>query len=250
MIKAIIVEDEIQSREAMRSMLENFVDGVEVCAEAADVPEAVKAINKHKPDVVFLDIEMPGYTGFQLLDFFEKVDFEIVFTTAYQEYAIRAFQVSAIDYLLKPIEISQLAKAIDKVRRSGGNSRMNDRIEALKSNMDKDNFQRIALPVAEGMMFVEPEEIIYLKADGSYTHIYLASQKAPLTISRRLSQFDYLLAMPGFYRPHRSFLVNMRHARQYNRTDGGVLVMDNNDAVSVAREKREEFLEMVGRFLG
>jgi len=172
MLKAIIVDDEGKARRILEAFLTEYCQQIQILASVEDVPQAVKAIQKFQPDVVFLDIEMPGYNGFQLLDFFDGINFEIVFTTAYSEFALRAFQVSAIDYLLKPIQIDQLIAAVQKVERIHGHSLVRQRMETLQRNLEEYQIKRIVVPLSEGSLFVELKDILYLKADGSYANIF------------------------------------------------------------------------------
>lgn len=240
-MKAIIIDDEAKARRIVKGLLEEHCPDIEVVAMAEDVPSGVKAINRETPDLIFLDIEMPGYTGFQLMDFFDNIDFEIIFTTAYSDYAIRAFEVSAIDYLLKPIQIDQLVKAVDKVRNKQ-KSQLNEKIEALKLNLnDSNQLSKIALPVADGFLFVKPEDILYFKAESSYTRIFLNGDK-DLLVTRTLKEFEKLVDHPHFMRIHRSYLINLNHMKQYVRSDGGHIEMDNGDVVYFSKEKREELL--------
>ncbi len=245
-LTAVIIDDEPKARRILNALLLEHCPNVQVTALADDVPSGVKAIIKNEPDVVFLDIEMPGYTGFQLLEFFENPTFEIVFTTAYSEYALQAFQVSAIDYLLKPIQIEQLEKAVKKVGKKQQQSNRTDRMEALRANLqDEGTIKKIALPVSDGLLFVETEDIRYLKADGSYTHFFL-SDNSTLLVSKKLKEFESLLSNPRFFRPHRSYIINLDRVEKYVRQDGGYIVMENGDDVGLSREKKELFLEHVG----
>lgn len=177
MLKALIIDDEQRSRELLKTLVTDYCPDVEVSGMADDVPSGVKAIHKLQPDIVFLDIEMPGYSGFQLLDFFEEVDFEIIFTTAYREYAFRAFQVSAIDYLLKPIEIEQLQKAVTKVLEQRKPQYMRERLETLRSNLRDEQISRLALPISDGLLFVDVEDIILLEADRAYTTLFSKTER-------------------------------------------------------------------------
>ena len=151
-LQAIIVDDEAKARRILETFLAEFCPEVSVVAVAEDVPQAVKAIRKLNPDVVFLDIEMPGYNGFQLLEFFEEIQFEIIFTTAYSEFALKAFQVSAIDYLLKPIQIDQLTKAVEKLTKIKGNSLIRERIETLQANLEENKIKKIVVPLSDGSL--------------------------------------------------------------------------------------------------
>ncbi|WP_299459769.1 LytTR family DNA-binding domain-containing protein [uncultured Microscilla sp.] len=242
MLKALIIDDEAKARRILQELLKEYCPQIEIVGEADDVPNAVKAIHKYRPNLVFLDIEMPGYTGFQLLDFFDTINFEIIFTTAYREYAIQAFQVSAIDYLLKPIQIELLIKAIEKVEGQLSEPQINERIDTLKSNLSQEYITRIALPVAEGLLFIEVDQIVYLNAEGAYTQIFLEGGKKVL-VSKKIKSFEKVLDHPSFFRTHRSYLINLNRVKQYVKQDGGYIVMDNNDAVNLARERKEDFLK-------
>ncbi|WP_026998994.1 LytR/AlgR family response regulator transcription factor [Eisenibacter elegans] len=240
-LKALIVDDEAKARNILAQLLQEYCPQVTVVESCVDVPTAVKAIYKHSPDVVFLDVEMPGYDGFQLLDFFEEVNFQVIFTTAYQEHALRAFQVSAVDYLLKPIQIELLCKAVEKLHTSPRQSA--EQLQLLReAATPQQPLERIALPVAEGLLFVDVQDIIYLMAEGAYTKIIL-QDRAPLLISRNVKSFEEMLPTTVFFRAHRSYLINLRRIKQYVRQDGGYIVMDNGDSVSLSREKKEEFLQ-------
>lgn len=240
-MRALIVDDEAKARRIIESLLNSHCPEVEVIGMADDVPSAVKFINQNEVDILFLDIEMPGYTGFQLIDFFEDIDFDIIFTTAYSEYALKAFEVSAIDYLLKPIQIDQLTRAVEKVREKQGAQR-NEKIEALKENLKSaGRIAKVALPIADGLLFVKPEEILYLKAESSYTHIFLADGNKVL-VSKTLKEFEKLINHPHFMRVHRSYYINLNQVRQYVRSDGGHLEMDNGDIVYFSKDKKEELM--------
>jgi two-component system, LytTR family, response regulator len=245
MMRAIVVDDEEKARNVLKAIIGEHFSDVEIIDMCEDVPAAVKSILRHKPDVVFLDVEMPGYNGFQLLEFFEEIDFNIIFTTAYSEYAIRAFQVSAVDYLLKPIQIEQLETALEKLRKQQA-ANNKEIFENLRFNLHDGPVKKIALPSSGGVMFVKTEDIIYLKADGSYTHFFLNNGRNVL-ISRKLKEFEKALNETiGFFRPHRSYIINGERVAEYLRTDGGSVIMDNGDQVPIARDSREDFLNFIG----
>lgn len=242
-LRAVIVEDEQKARRILQTLLLEHCTGIEVVGMAEDVPNGVKTIISTKPDIVFLDIELPGFNGFELADFFEKIDFEIVFTTAYSEYAIKAFQMSALDYLLKPIQISQLQQTIEKAREKKG-ILMNEKMAVFKANLGGGFAKKVALPIAEGYLFVDLNEIIYLEADNSYTTVFLVEDKKVL-VSKSLKEFVEIISSDEFFKPHRSYYVNANHIRQYNRQDSGSLIMDNGDVIYIARDKKSEFLEFM-----
>lgn len=241
-IKAIIIEDELKARRILQSLLEENCSNVKVVAAVEDVPSGVKAIIAHKPDVVFLDIELPGFNGFELTDFFDEMRFEIIFTTAYSEYAMKAIQMSALDYLLKPIQITQLQAAVEKLRqRKSG--QVQERMLALKENLSG-NARKIALPIAEGFLFVYQDEIEYLEADNSYTTVFFTNGTR-IVISRNLKEFIDLIDSPDFFKPHRSYYVNSNHIRQFNRQDNGSLVMESGHTIYIARDRKSEFLDFM-----
>lgn len=243
MLRAIIIDDEARSRKLLQTLIEEYCESVEVRALADDVPSGVQAINREEPDLVFLDIEMPGYTGFQLLDFFEDINFEIIFTTAYKEYALQAFQVSAIDYLLKPIQIDQLLRAVGRVEKRIHQAFQQQRMAALRENLQQEGLvSKIALPVSDGLFFVDVSNIIYLCAERSYCNVYLADGNQML-VSRNLKEFEEMLQHPFFFRSHRSFLINLNYVEQFVKKDGGYITMSNGDMVNISRDRRDLLLE-------
>ncbi len=239
MLNAIIIDDEERSRNLLEGVLNKYIPEVSVLAKCEDVPSGVLAINEHKPDVVFLDIEMPKYSGFQLLEFFQNLTFEIIFVTAYSEYAIKAFEVSAIDYILKPIQIDKLENAVEKLKNKKLAS-MHDRMENLKANLKSDSISRIALPVSDGLVFIEVNDISFLEADGAYTKVNLKNGSNML-ISKKLRYFeDLLIDREQFYRIHRSYIININYIKKYSRAEG-YLTLDNQTSVRIARDKKSEF---------
>lgn len=242
-LNAIIVEDELKAQRILNALISEHCENITVLDTVGDIPSAVKSIVANKPDVVFLDIELPGYSGFELVDFFENPEFEIIFTTAYSEYAIRAFELSAIDYILKPIQIDKLQNAIEKARREKG-LQLLEKFQTLKSNLLENQNKKIALPLAEGYMFVEQNEIIYFEADNVYTTIYLVNGNKFL-VSRPIKEFVGMIDSPDFVKPHRSYFINLNHIKQYIKQDGGHLIMQNGDIVYIARDKKQEFLQLL-----
>jgi len=189
---------------------------------------------------------MPEYNGFQLFDFVENINFDIIFTTAYQEYAIKAFEFSATAYLLKPLQIDKLAQALDKVKEKMGKNTQ-ERVELLKNTWQQEKISKIALPIAEGFLFVEINEIMYLQADGAYTHLILRDKRR-FTVSKNIKNFEDLLKIEIFFRPHRSYLINLNAVKQFYRQDGGYVVMENGDSISISKEKKDEFLQAFQSF--
>jgi two-component system LytT family response regulator len=238
-ITCVIIDDEAPARGAMRRMLELYCPEVVIAGEAANIPDGVVAINKHAPNLVFLDVEMPGYTGFDLFDFIKEINFEIIFATAYSEYAIKAFEVSTVDYLLKPIVIDHLVAAIAKAKTRIHSANIQQRVELLKENQAKNEFNRLALPVADGLLFIEVSDIILLEAEGAYTHVWLRNGTKVL-VSKKLRFFEEVLeSRSNFFRPHRSYLINFNYVSKYSRAES-CLMMDNKIPVPVSKEKKAE----------
>ena len=245
MLKAIIIDDEAKARRILNSFIEDYCKQVQVIGVAEDVMQGVKLIQKEKPDVVFLDIEMPGYNGFQLLEFFDEIDFEIIFVTAYSQFALKAFQVSAIDYLLKPLQIEQLVKAIEKLEKLKGGSLSNQRLSVLKENIQANKIKKIVVPVGNGSLFIDVKDITHLKSEGSYVNIFLKDGNKIL-VSKNIKDYEDLLTTnEGFFRTHRSYLVNVNHIVNAN-SGNNEIIMANQETVSIARERKQEFNSFLG----
>ena len=245
-MKAIIVDDETKARQLLRAMLSDLCPNVEVVADCDDLPNGVKAIKRHSPDLVFLDIEMPGHSGLELLDFFndDEVNFNIIFTTAYDHYAIQAFKLSAVDYLLKPLSPKGLVEAVERAMRH--KERDNSRMQMLRHHLNGDSSGKLAVPHLNGLRFLAYDDILYLKGERAYTSI-VCKDGTTLTASRNLKHFEDLLAgAKDFFRCHRSFIVNLTYVKEYVRSDGGHLVMEGKVHVSISPERVDALLARVG----
>lgn len=245
MLKAIIVDDEPKARENLQILLQDFVKGVAVVALCHNVDEAIAAVNLHSPDVVFLDIQLQRETGFDLLTKLKEINFEVIFTTAYSEYAIKAFKFSAIDYLLKPIDIEELKKAVSKVEKRVSNN-MASRLTQLVQNLKQGSTEnyKIALPTLEGLVFVNIKDILYCEASSNYTQIFTAEEK--YLVSKTLKEYDELLSDHNFFRIHNSYLININSIKKYVKGEGGYVVLNNNTALDVSKRKKEAFLNKIG----
>jgi len=248
MIKAVVIDDELKSREVMETLLRDLVDGMIVCGTADSVSSGIRLINKTNPDVVFLDVEMPRRDGFQLLDELKPFDFEVVFTTGHDQYAIQAFRTNAVDYLMKPIDLDQLKQAIARVDDRRKKDKMNENFEAfVESVKEADDQQRqIALSSSSGLIFVKIDDIIYLRGDGAYTHFFLKSGKK-LTVSKNLKEYERQLESYEFFRVHKSFLIHLPEMTKYVRGDGGCVVMSNGDNVNVSKRRKEGFMATLSK---
>lgn len=246
-MKAVIIDDEERARRLLKVLLEDNCPQIKEISQASDLPEGVRVINEQKPDIVFLDIEMPGYSGIQLLDFFSpsQITFEIIFTTAYSHYAIKAFELNAVDYLLKPLRDEQVKNAVEKAITQRGKSQVSERLEELKNTLKASSVKKIGLPVSNGILFVKFEELIFMEADRMYTKVFTKSE-GEILVSKPMKFFiDMLAGVPEFYKPHRSYLINLKHIKQYVNQDGGYIIMDNEKQVSISREKKDEFFEVL-----
>ncbi|SFC84063.1 two-component system, LytT family, response regulator [Flexibacter flexilis DSM 6793] len=244
-IKTLIVDDEQSARTLLRKIIEEHCPALEIVDEAADVKTAVKLINNNPIELVLLDIEMPNENGFALFEYFNQPTFETIFCTAYSDYAVKAFEVSAIDYILKPISIAKLILAVEKSIKILGQNQLLNRVNALKENLTVNKLQKIALPLSDGLQFIKLEDIYYFEADGAYTHVVTPQQS--YLACKRLKEFDDLLNEDTrFFRAHRSFFVNIQQIKKYVKKEGASLLFENNKLIPIAREKKNEFDEFIG----
>ena len=246
MISAIIIDDEAKGRLALREKLLSYCPQVKVVAEAANGQEALLLIQHHKPQLIFLDIEMPKMNGFEMLNELPEKDFHIIFTTAYDQYAIKAIKYAAFDYLLKPIDIQELQEAISNVE-TRENNQTKKQVELLQQNMlhPKKQLNKLAIPTLEGLLFFDINDIIHLEANSNYTNIYFTN-KTKITASKTLKEFEELLPEDIFFRTHHSHLINLNYIKRYIKGDGGQIELQNGSYVDVARRKKEEFLKAIG----
>lgn len=247
---AILVDDEVSVRSLLRESLAAF-DYLEIVGEAGNVSEAVKLIHRYKPSLVFLDIEMPGYTGLKLLDFFneDEITFDIIFVTAFNEYAINAFKLAAFDYLLKPVDEEQLQETLDRYLKKDAKYQTAQRIGILKSKYNnQENDSRIAIPSTYGVEFLDINEIVLLEAENNYTKLILKDKKT-LVASKTLSDFESTLsASGGFFRTHRSYLINISEISKLNLKDGVFIELKSGHSVPLSRYRRKEFEELYHKF--
>ena len=248
MINAVIIDDEELGRTMLYNMLNKYCKSVNVVGQASSAKEGLELINKVSPGLVFLDIEMPGGSGFDLLEKTMDKNFEIIFTTAYNQYAVKAFKFNAIDYLLKPINIEELVASVNKVTDSALNTNVKSSIKNLLENYNSPNSKtnKIALPTQDGLEFVEIKDIIRCEADGKYTFCFLSSGKR-LHSTRGLKDFEEQLNSYNFHRIHHAHFVNLDDIKNYFKGDGGYVLMSNGDNVTVSKRKKESFLKQLNK---
>ena len=247
-IKTLIIDDEAPSREALRHYLEKYCPDVQVVGEAESVETGLKAIRKYQPEVLFLDIEMPFGNGFDLLERLPAShQMEVVFVTAYEQYALRALRMSAAHYLLKPVDIDDLIDAVAKVKARAGLREQGQVTRTLLENFKKTTQEapsRLALPLIDGLEIVLPEEIRFLEAADNFTNFHLTDGRK-LLICRKLKFYDALLEPAGFFRIHRSTVINLASVKRYHRGKSGAVTLNDGTELAVAAARKQRLLELL-----
>jgi two-component system LytT family response regulator len=246
-MKALIIDDENKARRLLEALLLDVCPEITHIYQASDLVSGVKLIDEEQPDIVFLDIEMPNHSGLQILDFFEgkAVNFQIIFVTAYNQYALEAFKLSAVDYLLKPVDIKELKKAVDKVITAYQEKNITNQFDDLKKAFKQLSLNKIALEIPKAIIFVTHDDIQLFEADGMYTKVYLSAGKTEL-ICKPLKHFvEQLKDKPIFYKPHRSYLINLKNIKEFIKKDGFYILMDNDVTVPISKDKKDEFLRLI-----
>jgi two-component system LytT family response regulator len=247
-MKAIIIDDERPSREALAQKIRLHCPEIELGSLCSGAVEGWEAVRTEKPDLVFLDIEMPIYNGFDFLEKVQSHPFQVIFTTAYNEYAIQAIRYSALDYLVKPVDVEELKSALERARKHQKESQTLQ-LQTLMRNLKAGNtLQSLAISTAEGLYVTHLSEILYLQADGNYTHIGLSTGK--ILSSKPLGEFEEALPADRFFRVHHSAIIHLEHIRKYIRGEGGEVVMTDQTHLPVARRRKEELLERIKAFAG
>ena len=246
-MKVLIIDDEAKARRLLEIIITDKCDAITKIYKAEDLESGIEIINNVAPEIVFLDIEMPKYSGLQILDFFEDkdVNFQIIFTTAYHQYAINAFKLAAVDYLLKPINVLELQAAVNKAVLLIKKQKVSNKLDDLKSTFQKLSLNTIALEIPKGILFASYDDIKFFEADGMYTNVYMKDDKVELICKPIKFFVDQLEKNTLFYKPHRSYLINIKHISQLIKQDGTYLLMNNNKTIPVSKDKKEEFISLV-----
>jgi two-component system, LytTR family, response regulator len=247
-MRAILVDDEKELLMILERMISRHVPELEIIATCNTTEEAIGKITALKPDVLFLDIQLRETTGFDLLNKLPTRDFEVIFTTSHESYALKALKAGALDYLVKPVQLEELMSAVQKVRMKRMSMASTQQLEMLMSYFKpaKPKVKRIALTASDHLIFVDTNDVIYCESDSNYTTFFLVSGEK-VVISKTLKDVEEILENDGFFRIHASYLVNMKHVSKFTRGDGGHVVMSNNQQLTVSRKKKEEFFEMFSR---
>ena len=250
-IKTVIIDDEIDAVEFISSIVGEYCSSLEVVGKAHNVLQGLQVINEKKPDLVFLDVEMPNGSGFDLLAQFPEKDFDVIFITAFNHYAIKAIKFSAVDYILKPININEFIEAVTRVvkKRTEKPNLGNDNFKVLMENLRSAFPSRLAIPTSDGMEYLNPKDIIRIEADRSYSWFFLAGNRKIL-VSKHLKEFQELLNDRYFFRSHNSHLINMKFVKKFIRREGGYIEMADGSTVPISRSKKDIFLDHMSRFKG
>jgi two-component system LytT family response regulator len=245
MIKAVVIDDEINNQELISNLLKSYAENIQVVGLADSVESAYKTIQEHQPDLIFLDVQMPDGTGFDLLKKFEKINFKIIFVTAHQEFALEAFKYSALDYILKPLSPANLLAAVKKAEETMGSDELNMKLKILLNNIAEPikNKKKIVLKTMERIYSVDLDDIIRFESDGGYTKVYLTDGKR-IMVSKTMKEYDDLLLDAGFLRVHHSHLINMNHLFCFEKAEGHV-VMKDDSVVPVSNRKKDHLMELL-----
>jgi two-component system LytT family response regulator len=247
MFKAIIIDDEENARVALSVLIEEHTPEITIVGCYASLQEANPAITKLRPDVVFLDIQMPEESGLELWKYFPQPFFDVVFTTAFQQYAIEAIRLSAFDYLLKPIDIDELSRVVGKLMRSNPNRKIEERLLALEKNLSStQTVSQIVLPTLESFIVVKIADILRVESDDNYSRFFMVDNTAHL-VSRTLKEYETLLPKPLFLRVHQSHLINLKFVRQYLKGKLGMVEMVNGEKLPVSRERKDSLIDSLGK---
>jgi two-component system LytT family response regulator len=242
-MKAIIIDDEPRGRNILMQLIGQNFPQIKIQATAQNADEAIKQIDLHKPDVVFLDVEMPGKNAFDMLKELGTIDFKIIFVSAHNHYALNAIKLSALDFLLKPVDLNDLAKAVERLQALPANpvQQVPNLLQQLQQ--PKGKLGKIAISSVNAIEFVNISDIIYCKADNVYTEVYLLNNT--LTSTKNLKDFEDLLTQHFFFRVHHSYLINMNHIKKYIKGEGGTVIMINDKEIEVSRRRKSAFLELL-----
>jgi two-component system LytT family response regulator len=246
-MRALLIDDETDSLESLSAELQVFCPEVEIVGTCNDPRQGLSSIRELKPDLIFLDIEMPHLNAFELLEQLEPIGFDVIFVTAYDEYAVKAFEFNAVDYLLKPVLQSKLIQAVQKVADKNSHHLRPQQLQALINNMNlqsRQEMENIALPTSEGFDFVPINDIRYLQSDNNYTWVHLVTQQKYL-VTRTLKDVASMMSFPRFFRVHQSYCVNLNHVKKYVRGQGGYLVLKDGTQIPVSRANKEPLLALL-----
>ncbi len=248
-MKTLIVEDEDSSFEVLEKLLHKYAEQIQVAGRAKTVAQAIEQIETINPELVFMDIDLPDGTGFDIIRKLKPINFSIIFITAFDQYAVQAFRFSATDFLLKPVCEEELLEAIEKVKLNEKQKNLDFRLEVLLANLQAQvsEGKKLILKTLEDIFLVSTKEIISIQSDGAYSHFNLISGKK-ITVSTNLKKYEEMLFDQGFFRSHQCYLVNLVHVERFHKLDGGMLIMKNGSSIPVSNRKKDALLDLLNRF--
>lgn len=245
-MRAVIIDDEKRARNYLRGIVEDQFEEVEIVGEADGVAAGQELVESVSPDLIFLDVQMQDGTGFDLLAKIDRSKFHVIFVSAYDRFAITAIKFSAVDYLLKPVEPSDLGLALEKVKKGKSADEVQKKLDLLLNNVNK--IEKIVLPALNGIEFVKIEDIIRCESDNNYTSFHLTSGDK-IIVSKTLKDYEDMLENKGFFRTHKSHIINLAYMKKYIKGEGGIVVMEDGSEVTVSRRRKEEFMEMLAKYI-
>lgn len=244
-INVVIVDDE--GINTLSNLIEKFIDEIRIIGSAETVKEGIDCINEKQPDLVFLDIKLPDGTGLDILEKCSYHDFEVVFTTAYEEFALQAIERSALHYLLKPISISKLREAIERYKGQNRKSQLKQQIETLRGDLEHSP-KKIILNSADELVIVNLDDIVYVKSNGNYAEFHL-NNKQMIMVSKTISHYESILPDQSFFRVHKQYILNLKHIVSFQKGRGGIAILSNGDSIEVSTRRKLEFIEHLEQFI-
>jgi two-component system LytT family response regulator len=245
-LHALIIDDEEDARVNLRVLMETFCPEVQIVGEADSMVSGYRLLKSTPTDILFLDIQMQDGTGFDLLDKIANPKFKLIFTTAFDDFALKAFRYSAVDYLLKPIDPDDLIRVVERLQSEQVQSTSKGQLNQLSQSIQSQTFEKIALPSGEGLVFLNLTEIINLESEGNYTTFFTTNQ-GKVVISQTLKEFEKVLPKDQFFRTHQSHLINVRFVKKFLKEDGGYALLENGKKIPVSRRKKDDFLTMLSK---
>ncbi len=244
MIKAVVIDDERKAREYLINLIENRFDEVQLAGQAEGVKTGKKLIDEVKPELLFLDVQMQDGTGFDLLADIDRTNLQVIFVSAYDHFAITAIKFSAVDYLVKPVDAGELRRALEKIKKQKSLTEVKQKLDLLLNNIHQ--IDKIALTSVNGIEFVKIDSIIRCEADSNYTIFYLTGNEKVM-VSKSLKEFEDILSAKGFFRIHKSAIINLSFLKKYIKGEGGTVILEDGSELQVSRRRKEDFLKAIYR---